>query len=66
MTTVKEIEAAVEHLPKGKLAQFRAWFDEFDARQWDKQFELDASTGKLDDLAHQALSDKKAGRCRAL
>ena len=66
MTTVREIEAAVEHLPEGKLLQFRAWFDEFDARQWDKQLELDANTGKLDDLADQALSDKSADRCTEL
>ncbi|HEY5238731.1 MAG TPA: hypothetical protein VIJ62_10160 [Rhizomicrobium sp.] len=30
MTTVEDIEKAIESLPPDKLAQFRAWFEEFD------------------------------------
>jgi hypothetical protein len=66
MITVQEIESAIEHLPKSKLSQFRLWFDEFDARQWDKRLELDAKTGKLDVLADAALSDLKENRCKEL
>jgi len=32
MTTVKEIEKAVQSLPEPELGSFRAWFEEFDAR----------------------------------
>ena len=66
MTTVQEIEKAVEHLPKRKLAQFRHWFETFDARTWDKQFDEDAKSGKLDGLADQALKDMADGRCTEL
>ena len=66
MSTVQEIERAVMGLPAERLAEFRAWFAEFDAGQWDAQIERDAALGKLDSLADQAVADLKAGRCRDL
>lgn len=66
MTTVQEIEKAVEHLPEPDLNKFRSWFDKFDANTWDKQFEEDAKSGKLDHLAEQALDDLNNGRCTDL
>lgn len=66
MTTVQEIEKAVEHLPSPDLNKFRSWFDNFDANTWDKQFEEDAASGKLDRLADQALDDLDNGRCTDL
>ncbi len=66
MNTVKEIELAVSQLSPEQLASFREWFDEFDAKVWDKQFELDAVSGKLDELASQAISDFRAGKCEEL
>ena len=66
MTTVQEIEKAVENLPKPDLDKFREWFDKFDAEAWDRQFENDVLTGKLNKLADQALKDYKEGRCTEL
>ncbi len=66
MSTVKEIEQAVSNLTTERLAEFRAWFAEFDANAWDAQIERDAAAGKLDALAEEALNDFKNGHCRAL
>ena len=66
MTTVKEIEQAIKHLPAPKLAEFRSWYSEFDAAQWDRQFEKDVEAGKLDALANQALKDFESKRCTEL
>ncbi|MBT3201357.1 MAG: hypothetical protein HN350_15760 [Phycisphaerales bacterium] len=66
MTTVQEIEKAVAHLPRSDLDKFRAWFDAFDADVWDKRFEEDAQSGKLDSLADQALDDLNRERCTDL
>lgn len=41
MTTVQAIEAAVEQLAPEQRAEFRAWFEAFDAREWDLQMEQD-------------------------
>ena len=55
--SIQELERAVTQLPPKDLARFRAWFYEFDAQVWDRQFEADAKSGKLDRIAEQALND---------
>lgn len=57
MSTIEEIEDAVKRLSPDKLAEFRAWFTEFDAQLWDRQIEHDVAAGKLDALAEQALRE---------
>ena len=59
MATIQDIERVISNLPPDEFAQFRAWFEEFDAAAWDKQFEEDARSGKLDDIADEALADFK-------
>jgi hypothetical protein len=66
MVTVKELEKAVTDLPSDKLAEFRAWFESFDAAQWDKQFEEDVKSGKLDRVAEKAIKDYGKGKAKLL
>ena len=66
MGNIHSIEKAIEALPPSELAEFRRWFAEFDAAAWDKQLEHDASAGKLDQPANQALADFHAGSPREL
>jgi hypothetical protein len=61
MENVKSIEYAVESLPPSELAEFRRWFVEFDGHAWDRQIEEDASSGKLDHLAAEALAVYRVG-----
>ena len=63
MSAIHEIEAAIRQLPAEDLAAFRAWFAEFDAEMWDRQFEQDIATGRLNVLADEALRDLREGRC---
>ena len=66
MTTIHEIEKAVSNLSPEKLKEFRTWFEKFDAEIWDKKFEHDAASGKLDALANEASEDYKKGNFRKL
>jgi hypothetical protein len=66
MTTAEDIEKAVERLAPGELARFRAWFEAFDARQFDTAIERDANAGKLDAHADEALAAHRAGHSREL
>ena len=66
MGNVKSIENAVESLPPVELAEFRRWFAEFDGAAWDRQIEQDAASGKLDQLAAEALADYRAGSAKQL
>ena len=64
--TIEDIEKAVAKLPPDQLAQFRAWFDRFDAERFDQKIERDANEGRLDRLADEALDDLRNGRARKL
>jgi hypothetical protein len=66
MTTAEDIEKAIEQLPPEELARLRAWFEAFDAREFDGAIERDAQAGKLDALADEALAAHRAGRSREL
>lgn len=66
MSTLQEIETAVQRLSTDDLASFRHWFAQFDAEVWDRKFEEDVRAGRLDRLADEALSEHRAGRTTEL
>ena len=66
MQAVQELQSAVSQLSAEELARFREWFDKFDAEVWDRQFEEDAKSGKLNQLANQAIADFQTGKCKQL
>jgi hypothetical protein len=63
---VEDLEKAVAELPPEKLAEFRSWFEAFEAAHFDAQIEADANSEKLDKLADAALEDFRRGRFREL
>jgi hypothetical protein len=67
MSTVLEIIEAVKKLPDPEKAEFLARLTEVDFDDaWDRQIEIDAKAGKLDDLWSEALKDIEAGRTKPL
>lgn len=66
MTKVQVLEKTIAKLPSKELAELRAWFEEFDAAVWDKQFEKDVKSGRLDSIADKAQKDFKKGNFKEL
>lgn len=66
MGKVERIEHDVQALSPDELAEFRAWFLEYDWAAWDRQLERDVQNGKLDDVAAKALRDHAAGQTTSL
>jgi hypothetical protein len=66
MGNVEKIEQDVQALSPEELAQFRAWFLEYDWAAWDRQLERDVQASKLDQLADRALRDHTAGKTKPL
>ncbi|HEY0300284.1 MAG TPA: hypothetical protein VGC36_03065 [Rhizomicrobium sp.] len=64
--SVDEIEKAIVKLSPEERAKLRAWLDEMDAEEWDRQIEADIKAGKFDALADEALAEHKAGLSRKL
>lgn len=60
--TIEDLEKAVATLPPDQLAEFRAWFEAFDAARFDEKIQRDSKTGKLDRLADAAIDDFRKGR----
>ena len=63
MSTINDIERAIEQLSPQDLTAFRAWFAERDATEWDRQLETDVVEGRLDELGEEALREMRAGQC---
>ena len=66
MGKVEKIEQQVAALGPEELASFRQWFVSFDADAWDEQIAADASAGRLEGLAIQALNDHRQGKTKPL
>lgn len=66
MTTVEDIEKAIEKLAPRELDRLRLWFEEFQADRFDEKIARDADAGKLDRLAEDAIADFRKGRAREL
>jgi len=66
MSKVCDIQSAIKSLSKEDKVALREWFDQLDAEDWDRQFEEDAKSGKLDTLADKAISDFRSGKSREL
>ena len=66
MTTVQEIETAIEHLPREQFSAVHDWIVEKDREKWDAQLETDSNAGKLDFLVDEALMDAESGDTRPL
>ena len=64
--TLTELEQQVAQLPPEKLAEFRDWFLRFDGDRWDQQIEQDATTGRLDALARDAMHEFRIGQTKPL
>ena len=62
MGKVEQLQEQIDKISTEDLAKFRAWFAQFDADKWDREFEADARAGKLDELAEHALRAHAAGR----
>lgn len=59
MSTVQEIESAIEKLSDEQIEELRAWL-------FDREISRDAAGGLLDSLADEAITDARDGRAKEL
>lgn len=64
--SLQELEAAVARLQSRELAEFKRWFEEFLADEWDRRIEEDIRAGRLAAAGRKADADFEAGRCTPL
>jgi hypothetical protein len=66
MSSVQDIESAIERLDDRSLGQLSGWFEDFLAEKWENRFAADAQAGKLDKLGEAADRAFEQGKCRPL
>lgn len=66
MNTVEQLEHEVAQLPPKDLRRFRAWFQAFDAAQWDAELLEAVDGGALDALADEALKEHEQSQTKPL
>jgi hypothetical protein len=64
--TVKDIEQAIEKLPREEVVTLSAWFEEFETRIWDGQIAEDSRAGRFDNLIEQAKAEHELGLSKPL
>ncbi len=66
MTSIQYLEEQVKQLSATERQEFREWFLEWDADEWDFQIAQDAQAGKLDAFAAEALAEYKSGKAKEI
>ena len=61
MSSVEEIEAAIDGLPLDECKRIAEWFRVREQMRWDKQMDHDSSTGKLDFLFGEVEDESAEG-----
>lgn len=66
MPDLEDLERAVEKLSPAEYDAFRDWFERFEALRFDRAIAHDAETGRLNQLAEEALAEFDLTRTRRL
>jgi hypothetical protein len=66
MSTVVEIEKALQTLPVAQARKIADWLQRYLDEKWDEQIDGDIAAGRLDKLADKAMQDYRAGRIKPL
>jgi hypothetical protein len=64
--TIEDLKKRVQDLKPDELAEFRAWYEQFDAALFDAKIERDAANGTLDRALEKSEADFRAGRFRVI
>jgi hypothetical protein len=64
MSTVQEIEQAIQQLPERDVLALTQWLDAYTERKWDKRIEEDAASGAFSVLADEARATRTDGKRR--
>ena len=66
LSTIQEIESAIEHLTPEQIQELYAWLDEHHPHSIDARLKSDIEAGRLDQAIQKALEDEETGRTQPL
>ena len=66
MSTVAEIERALQTIPLDEARKVADWLQLYLDEKWDNQIDADIAAGRLDRLADKAIEDCRVGRVKPM
>jgi hypothetical protein len=66
MSSVQDIESAIQRLDDDSLGRLSSWFEEYLAEKWEARFAAAVQAGRLDALGDAADRAFERGDCRPL
>ena len=66
MSSIEEIERAIDELSPEQIQELYIWLDEHHPHSIDARLQSDLAAGRLDRAIQEALEDEKAGRVQPL
>jgi hypothetical protein len=64
MSTLQEIEKAIDRLPRDQAFELSEWLQQRLDDVWDRQFESDVREGRLTGIAEKAIAEHRAGKSK--
>ena len=64
MSTLQEIEEAIDRLPRDQAFKLSERLQRRLDDEWDRQFESDVLGGRLADVAKESIAEHRAGRSK--
>jgi hypothetical protein len=64
MSTVQEIETAIQQLPERDVVALTQWLDDYAENQWDRRIAADAAQGNFAPLVDEARAAREKGTRR--
>ncbi len=64
--SVKEIEKAIQDLPRTEVAEIASWVANYHARLWDEQIAEDLAANRLDHMIREVDAGYDAGLAKPL
>ena len=66
MSTLEEIEEAIDRLPRNQAFELGEWIQQRLDDEWDRQFEDDVKSERLASVAERAIKEHRAGKSKDL
>ena len=66
MDNLTQVEKSISGFTDEELTIFREWFFKFDSQKWDEKLAGDIESGKLDDMANDALDQFLTGKAKSV
>lgn len=64
--TLREIQKAIQSLPRKEVTELAEWLDKFDSEMWEDQIRDDAKSGRFKSIYAEAVAEFESGETKLM